>query len=135
MLQADAGRVIRCSSVYETAAWGLTDQPAFLNQVICLETHLSPEKLLRTIQAIEGRLGRTKKEKWGARLADIDVLYYGTEQIRTEQLTVPHPYLPERRFTLVPLAEIAPEFVHPVLGMTNRALLERCPDHGEVRKL
>lgn len=135
LVRSAAGKVIRCSSIYETAAWGLTDQPAFLNQVVNLQTALSPDSLLQATQAIEKQLGKHTIEKWGARLIDIDVLYYGDQQIHTKQLVVPHPYLSERRFTLVPLTEIAPDFVHPVLRLTNRALLEQCADQGEVHKL
>ncbi|PQA53806.1 2-amino-4-hydroxy-6-hydroxymethyldihydropteridine diphosphokinase [Siphonobacter curvatus] len=123
------------SSLWETAAWGLTDQPAFLNQVIEVNTEWEPLELLRRTQAIETELGRVRKEKWGARLIDIDLLYYGTEVVRDPELSIPHPYLAERRFTLVPLAEIAPDFVHPVLQLTQQRLLEICTDNSSVLRV
>lgn len=120
------------SNLYETAPWGLTDQPTYLNQVVCVETDLEPEKVLSQTQTIEQELGRVRSKKWGARIIDIDVLYYDQRILQTATLTIPHPYLHLRRFTLVPLVEIAPDFVHPVLEKTTLELLTECPDKSEV---
>lgn len=133
-IQTDVGPVLQQSALYETAAWGVTDQPAFLNQVLKVLSVFPAEEILQKTQAIENRLGRVRRKKWGSRIIDIDLLYVDNLIQQTETLTIPHPFLSERRFTLVPLAEIAPEFVHPVLQQTNRQLLEQCPDSGEVRK-
>lgn len=130
-----AGPVERESALYETAAWGLEDQPAFLNQVLQLETSLAPEALLSAIHGIEKDLGRVREVKWAARVIDIDILYYDDLVQHTDRLQLPHPYLQDRRFTLLPLVEIAPDWQHPVLHLTNRALLAACPDPLEVRKL
>ena len=129
------GPVQHHSSLYETAPWGVTDQPAFLNQVLCFQTTLSPEGLLGATQEVETLLQRTRHQKWGARTIDVDILYYGSDCIQTATLSVPHPHLHERRFTMVPLVEIAPEFVHPRLQLTNLQLLEQCEDTGEVVKV
>ncbi|GAB3748094.1 2-amino-4-hydroxy-6-hydroxymethyldihydropteridine diphosphokinase [Spirosoma pomorum] len=128
------GVVVRESALYETAAWGVTDQPSFLNQVLAVETELKPEELLRQTQVIEQELGRVRLEKWGVRVIDIDVLYYDQLVWQTTTLTIPHPYLHQRRFTLVPLAEIAPDFVHPILKKSNQELLTEVVDSGEVAK-
>ena len=98
-----------CSSVYETAPWGITDQPAFLNQVLRLSTTLSPGALLRIILQIEEQMGRVRVRKWGQRLIDIDILFYGNSVIAEEDLVIPHPGIAERRFVLEPLVEIAPQ--------------------------
>lgn len=126
------GPILTESKIYETAAWGLTDQPNFLNQVIEIETKLSPSVLLKTILAIEKKMGRIRTQKWGERLIDIDILYFGKEVINQENLKIPHPYLQERRFTLVPLVEVAPDFEHPVLLKSNNELLEICTDNSNV---
>ncbi|MGV3639426.1 MAG: 2-amino-4-hydroxy-6-hydroxymethyldihydropteridine diphosphokinase [Adhaeribacter sp.] len=134
-LQDDVGSIRQASAIYETAAWGLQDQPAFLNQVLLLETALQPEDLLREINRIEKALGRVREVKWAARVIDIDILYYDDLVLQTERLQIPHPYLQDRRFTLLPLAEIAPDWLHPVFQKTNRQLLDACPDKLEARKL
>jgi 2-amino-4-hydroxy-6-hydroxymethyldihydropteridine diphosphokinase len=133
-LQAGAGSIQKESAIYETAAWGLQDQPAFLNQVLVLATALSPEALLAEIHQIEKKLGRVRKTKWAARVIDIDILYFDDLVLQTPRLQLPHPHLQDRRFTLLPLAEIAPGWVHPVFQKTNCQLLEQCPDTLEVRK-
>jgi 2-amino-4-hydroxy-6-hydroxymethyldihydropteridine diphosphokinase len=120
------------SQLYETAPWGVIDQPAFLNQVIQIETELSPKKVLEQTLSIEKQLGRERRLRWGARVIDIDILYYADLISEDSDLHLPHPRLHERRFTLVPLAEIAPDFIHPVLKKTNQELLERCTDEGIV---
>ncbi|RYF74144.1 MAG: 2-amino-4-hydroxy-6-hydroxymethyldihydropteridine diphosphokinase [Cytophagaceae bacterium] len=128
------GPIVKESGLYETAAWGVIDQPTYLNQVLLVETYLAPNDVLTNTLAIEEHLGRVRHEKWGARVIDIDLLFYDDLMFNTSTLTLPHPLLHERRFTLIPLAEIAPAFVHPVLKQTCQTLLERCSDDSEVIK-
>lgn len=127
------GSITQTSKVYETAAWGKTDQPTFLNQVLEADTTLTPEDVLQSINAIEHELGRIRQEHWGARVIDIDILFYDDLEQQTQRLTIPHPQLHLRRFTLMPLAEIAPDLVHPVLRQSINQLLEICPDTLEVK--
>jgi len=124
--------VKRESKIYETAAWGVSEQPSFLNQVIEVDTGKSPERTLKICQMIEDQMGRIRTEKWGARLIDIDILYFNSHEYSTEQLTIPHPEIPNRRFTLIPMAELAPNMIHPSLNKTQEELLVACQDSLEV---
>jgi 2-amino-4-hydroxy-6-hydroxymethyldihydropteridine diphosphokinase len=134
LLTQFVGDITQSSSVYETEAWGFTEQPIFYNQVVALETIQSPEDLLLTISQIEEKLGREREEKWRSRIIDIDILYYGDLIYQSETLTIPHPEIQNRKFTLIPLAEIAPHGRHPVLMKTNQELLANCKDTLKVQK-
>ncbi|KXX69021.1 2-amino-4-hydroxy-6-hydroxymethyldihydropteridine diphosphokinase [Flammeovirga sp. SJP92] len=129
------GEVVSISHFYETAAWGKEDQPSYYNQVLVCKSSLDPQNLLKTTQNIEQKLGRVRKEKWGARIIDVDILFIEREKISEENLKVPHPFIQERRFTLEPLKEILPHFVHPVLNQTLSDLLLNCKDPLPVKKL
>ncbi len=122
--------VTAVSPIYETAPWGITDQPDFLNMCLTAETDLSPHELLALLKSLEKEIGRVPGERWGPRLIDIDLLFYANQIIDTEKLKLPHPELPERAFVLCPLADIAPDFVHPVLGETIAVLAAKLDDEG-----
>ncbi len=126
--------LIERSSVYESQPWGISEQPWFLNLVIEVETSLSPSALLRTCLGIEQKMGRVRKEKWGERLIDIDILYYGNQVINEDELVVPHPGISDRRFTLMPLAEKWPNLIHPVLDKTQKEMLIDASDPLIVKK-
>ena len=134
-IAADIGPVTDASALYETAAWGNTGQPPFLNQVLKVETHLSPLDVLQGVLRIETAMGRIRTEKWGPREIDIDILFYDAEIVNSPDLTIPHPEIPNRRFVLEPLAEIAAGLVHPVLRVDVATLLARTGDTLEVRKV
>jgi 2-amino-4-hydroxy-6-hydroxymethyldihydropteridine diphosphokinase len=121
------------SSIYETEAWGVKEQAPFLNQALSIKTDFNPSNLLLSLKSIEKQLGRVETSKWGPRVIDIDILFYGQEKVNLPDLKIPHPYIQERRFTLVPMAEIAPQLRHPVLGKTMTELLRECADNSEVR--
>jgi 2-amino-4-hydroxy-6-hydroxymethyldihydropteridine diphosphokinase len=126
--------LVQQSSIYKTAAWGNTNQDDFYNQVLAVETEISAENLLQTLLGIETKMGRTRNQKWEARIIDLDILYFNNEIIDTENLKVPHPYLHVRKFTLIPLTEIAANYIHPIFNKTNVELLTNCSDGSEVIK-
>lgn len=132
LLAKQLGVVIASSPIYQTAAWGKTDQPDFLNQAIHIDTTYSPIEALTIINHIEYMLGRQRTEHWGQRTLDIDILLYEEQVIHSSRLVIPHPELPNRRFALAPLNAIAAKLTHPVLGKNISTLLEECPDKLEV---
>jgi 2-amino-4-hydroxy-6-hydroxymethyldihydropteridine diphosphokinase len=135
LIENDIAPVLKASAVYETQSWGKMDAPDYLNQVIELQTSLPAQAILEKILKIENDLGRRREEKWGSRTIDIDILFYGQVIINELGLHIPHPELHKRRFTLEPLAEIAPELVHPVLNKNILQLKTELKDSLIVKKL
>ena len=134
-IEEKVGKVSKQSSIYETEAWGKLSEHNYLNQALEIYTELRPEKLLKCLLQIEADLGRIRKEKWDDRVIDIDILLYDQEIVNSEQLTIPHAMMCERRFVLLPLNEIAPLAIHPISGKRVENLLYDCRDQGKVEKL
>ena len=134
-ISKSVGTILRTSSLYQSEAWGITEQPSFLNQVLQIETILNPQQLLKEILNIELKMSRIRNGKWKERIIDIDILYYDEIVIEETSLTVPHPEIPNRKFTLIPLCEIAPEEIHPILNITNTEILENTADILKVEKI
>ena len=134
LISREMGPVVRASGIYRTGAGGIEDQDDFLNQVVEITTTLEPASLIKKALEIEENMGRVRREKWGSRLIDIDILLYGDKVVAQPGVTIPHPGIPDRRFTLVPLAELAPDLVHPVLKKSIQTLLDECKDDLEVEK-
>ena len=131
----EIGVVGKISSVYETAAWGNINQSSFLNLVLQMLTNIDALNFMNKLLFIEEKMGRVRKDKWEERIIDIDILYFNNEIINEEKLKVPHSYLYERKFVLEPLVEIAPDFIHPILNISSKEMLNRCADKLEVKRL
>ena len=136
MIDGRCGKIVAKSRLYESEPWGFKSEYWFLNQVIMIETPLSPDALMDSLLAIEKELGRdrtTPHEGYVSRPMDLDILYWGRDLIVDKQhVIVPHPRLHKRRFTLLPLCDVAPDYIHPILKKTNRQLLDECQDSGKV---
>ena len=135
LITSECGNITIESGIYETAAWGITEQPSFYNQVVVLQTELAPSLLMQTLLTIEEKIGRKRIIKYGPRIIDIDILLADSLIINTPLLITPHPFLQKRRFALLPLAEVAPLLIHPLFNKTITTLLEECLDSLEVKKL
>jgi 2-amino-4-hydroxy-6-hydroxymethyldihydropteridine diphosphokinase len=131
----EAGSVSAASGIYETAAWGDQSQESYYNQVLITQTELQAGNLMKTLLHIETEMGRIRSKKWEPRIIDIDILYFNSDVVNEKDLTIPHPLLQERRFTLIPLAEVLPDFVHPLLKKNTLELLATCADEGAVQKV
>jgi len=135
LLNIHCGEIINKSDIYATEAWGIKDQPEFLNQAIHLKSYQSPEDILKNIQKIECIIGKEKEFHWGPRRIDIDIIFYGNEIIETDSLTIPHPMMQKRAFVLLPLMDIIPDYIHPSLKLSIRKLSEDCMDSSYAHKI
>ncbi len=135
LIEAELGKIIKTSSIYQTASWGITEQPEFLNQVLLVKTNLPAKKLMQLILSIENKMGRIRSQKNASRVIDIDILFFNDEIINQSNLTIPHPEIQNRRFVLVPLNEIASGLIHPVFKQSIKNLLSTTNDKLEVKPL
>ncbi|MBE7171161.1 MAG: 2-amino-4-hydroxy-6-hydroxymethyldihydropteridine diphosphokinase [Williamsia sp.] len=135
LIGACCGTITERSPVYETAAWGLTDQAPFLNQALRLQTSGTAEWLMKQLLQIEEQMGRIREKRYGPRIIDIDILLFNDEIHTTSLVTIPHPEMPKRRFALQPLADLAPAVQHPVLKKSIAEILAVCPDELPVKKV
>jgi 2-amino-4-hydroxy-6-hydroxymethyldihydropteridine diphosphokinase len=134
LLEERCGKIIDRSGLYETAPWGKSDQPDFLNQAIVLDTSLNARDLLNEILYIEHLMGRNREQKFGPRIIDIDIIFYNHRIIKENGLIIPHPEMANRRFVLEPLNEVIPAYIHPIYYKTISELLRQCNDELPVHK-
>lgn len=135
MIREKIGSIINKSSHYLTAAWGLAEQPDFINQVLEVDTQLEASDTIKIILQIEEIMGRRRTVKNAPRIIDIDILFFNHEIIDITGLMVPHPAIQERRFVLEPMYEIAPQLIHPLNGLSIKEMLRICPDSLAVKKI
>lgn len=136
LIEAQLGKIVKASSIYETPPWGFVSEDHFWNQVFLIETKLEPERLLEEINDLETEFGRKRSTgKYTSREMDIDILYFENMYLESEDLVIPHPRIQNRKFVLVPLVEIAPDFKHPLFRLTNLQLLENCKDESVIIKI
>jgi 2-amino-4-hydroxy-6-hydroxymethyldihydropteridine diphosphokinase len=135
LIEERCGNIIDRSSLYETAAWGKTNQASFLNQALVVETSLNARDLLNEILYIENLMGRDRIEKYGPRIIDIDIIFFNHQVIKEDGLMIPHPEMPKRRFVLEPLNEVIPAYIHPLYYKTITELLSECDDTLPVKKI
>ena len=136
LIESKAGAITKKSDIFVTGAWGNTEQPDFLNQALCIQTPLTAVDLLIELLAIEKLLGRVRDHlKWEKRTMDIDILFYNNDIINTPELKIPHPFIQQRKFVLIPMAQLAPGLVHPHIKKSIETLLSECNDKLEVTKL
>ena len=135
LIELHIGEILQASAVYESAPWGFEATENFLNQVVLVNTGFSPEQVLKRLLLIEKQMGRIRNDKgYSSRTIDIDILYYDLKVIEQPNLIIPHPRLHLRKFTLLPLTELAGEMIHPILGLSHIDLLARIKEHDEVTK-
>jgi 2-amino-4-hydroxy-6-hydroxymethyldihydropteridine diphosphokinase len=134
-IEKDIGKIIKVSAIYQTASWGITDQPDFLNQVLLVTTKFSAEQTMQIILSIENKMGRIRTLKNASRIIDIDILFFNDEIVNSRHLTIPHPEIQNRKFALIPLNEIASEFIHPIFKKSIQNLLSTSKDKLKVKPL
>ncbi len=135
LIAQQIGFVIKTSSFYKTAAWGLAEQPDFINQCIQIYTPFPPKLLLKKLLNIEKQMGRVRQEKWGPRAIDIDILLFDDCKMDENSIQIPHPQIQNRMFVLAPLAEIAPGLIHPSFKKSIKTLLQETPDKLSIQRL
>jgi len=135
LIQKEIGTIVKSSQIYETDAWGITNQASFYNQIHIVETNFSVHEILQKILKIEEKMGRVRTIKNAARIIDIDILFFNDEIVNEQNLKIPHSEVPNRRFVLMPLNELAPQMIHPVLKKSMQKLLEECKDELRVTPL
>jgi len=134
LLNQEGLKIVDISPIYETEPWGFTDQPTFLNVVIEVQTNADPHHVLAICQSVEKALGRVREMKWGARIIDIDILFFQDLQLNEVELTIPHPGISDRRFALLPLCDLIPDQRHPATGLTLKEMLLQLPDDASCHK-
>lgn len=132
LIKSNLGEIKEASPIYKTAAWGITNQPDFYNQVIQLSTTQYPFEVIETLLSIENKMGRVREKKWHERLIDLDILFYESIILTSENLKIPHPFINERVFVLKPLHDLYPNFIHPIFKKEVSQLLNECNDTTQI---